>query len=519
MKLFILAIGGTGSRVLKALVMQLAAGVVPRDNNNHPLDDLTIVPIIVDPHKENAALNSVNDLLLNYRSIRRQLYKDSKVGNGFFAVNIETLKNVATTPDATYKFNDSFIFQMNQISNNEFNQFIHMDEMDRENKLFTKMLYSPDELGIKMSEGFYGSPNIGTVALNIFKESDDFSALEAIVGENDRMFFIGSIFGGTGAAGMPMLISSMRHNLKSNYLPKIPYGALVVMPYFSIQVDENSKIHEADFSIKTKTALRYYADNVNPYINSLYYIADTLSTQQFKNDDGQGGQGGNKSHVVEFIGGLAITDFSGLKFDRNQVAALNQENSRMEALNRNAFHYKLRQGPEFHHTDINFLMIDDKLRKHIALPMMQFHLLTRFIKNHLSQETQAGFAKANNITENAITTDFNNLIHEYEKWLFEMGNHDGFHSLRLYDDQWDPDSDEKYPYTNDYDNLFNGIKPNSGYWRNALDQKEIRKSLNKKEESLRKDFTDETPLARLLKIGFPAMEHAISEKLDLKDIK
>ena len=522
MNLYILAIGGTGSRILKSMVMQLAAGVVPMDTNNHPIEDLTIVPIIIDPHQNNAALESVNQLLKNYRSIRKLLYKGSKVGDGFFAVNVDTLKSVAlaNTKDTTYSFNDSFVYQMAEVTNNEFSQFIKMSAMDDDNKLLTQMLYSPDELSTKMSEGFYGSPNIGTVALNIFKESDNFAALEGIVKQDDRMFFIGSIFGGTGAAGMPMFISSLRHDEKNQALSKIPYGALVVMPYFSIQTDENSKIHEADFRIKTKTALRYYEHNVNPYVNSIYYIADPLSTQQFKNDDGKGGQRGNKNHVVEFIGGLSIVDFVTRPFDKDEIAE--QVGNRVEAIKRDAYHYKLEQGQGLKHTDINILMIDKGMRKQLALPMMQFHLLTRFIKNHLDSETQAAFAKENQISGSSITTDFNNLMHEYEKWLFEMGNHEGFHSLRFFEDQWDPDSDEKYPYLKDYTHIFKGILPQDGkvFGKKTLEQSDITKALNNSFDNMRKNFQpDETPLARLLKMGFPAMEKVISDKLDLKNIK
>ena len=162
------------------------------------------------------------------------------------------------------------------------------------------------------------------------------------------------------------------------------------------------------------------------------------------------------------------------------------------------------------------------MRKQLALPMMKFHLLTRFIKNHLESETQAAFAKENQISGSSITTDFNNLMHEYEKWLFEMGNHEGFHSLRFFEDQWDPDSDEKYPYLKDYTHIFKGILPQDGkvFGKKTLEQSDITKALNNSFDNMRKNFQpDETPLARLLKMGFPAMEKVMSDKLDLKNLK
>ena len=49
MRLFLFAIGGTGSRVLKSLLMLSAAGVRPLDENGKPVKDLEIVPVIIDP--------------------------------------------------------------------------------------------------------------------------------------------------------------------------------------------------------------------------------------------------------------------------------------------------------------------------------------------------------------------------------------------------------------------------------------------------------------------------------------
>ena len=40
MRLFIFGIGGTGSRVLKSLIMLSAAGVKPLDKDGKPLHDL-----------------------------------------------------------------------------------------------------------------------------------------------------------------------------------------------------------------------------------------------------------------------------------------------------------------------------------------------------------------------------------------------------------------------------------------------------------------------------------------------
>ena len=47
MRLFIFAIGGTGSRVLKSLLMLSAAGVRPVGPDGKPVPNLDLVPIII----------------------------------------------------------------------------------------------------------------------------------------------------------------------------------------------------------------------------------------------------------------------------------------------------------------------------------------------------------------------------------------------------------------------------------------------------------------------------------------
>ena len=130
------------------------------------------------------------------------------------------------------------------------------------------MMFSDDQLNTKMDIGFVGSPNIGSVALNEFKDSEEFRQFSNVFQKNDRIFVVSSIFGGTGAAGYPIIVKNIRNagnnaqiNNRGN-LRDARIGALTVLPYFNVQQDENSPISRADFISKTKSALFYYHDNL-----------------------------------------------------------------------------------------------------------------------------------------------------------------------------------------------------------------------------------------------------------------
>ena len=512
MNLFVLAIGGTGSRVLKSMVMQLAAGVVPVDHLGKPIKNLTIVPIIIDPHNDNAALTSVNRLLEDYRTIRKQLHGDKEADNGFFAVRIETLKG-ALSPDFTRDIDNSFIYKMTSVSNTSFEDFLNYDGFrEIEDQLFTQMLFSKGELETKMSEGFYGSPNIGTVALQIFQKSPDYQTLLKL-NKEDRLFFIGSIFGGTGAAGMPMLVSSLRNSPGEN-INKIPYGALVMMPYFRIETDPESPINEADFYIKTATALDYYVDNFNKYVNSIYYVADTELPREFPNDPGKDKQIGNKSHIAEFIGGMSIFNFLSQKFSENDIYQDNGEV--ITAGSTQGYHYTLIEGQNRNANHITFVDLDNETRKVLALPMMKFHLLIRYIQKHLSSnENKEAFASQNGITKSSLAKEFNDLMEEYDRWLFEMSDHgSGAHNLNLF---MDTEGEE-------YNRLFNDIEPKKGGFLGkkevTLDLKSIHNAFNNEQAKWRSNngLDEYTHTAKLLKLAAPALENVIKEKLELKNV-
>jgi hypothetical protein len=80
-RLFVFAIGGTGSRVLKSLTMLLASGVKPNSEK-----EFEIVPIIIDPHKSNEDLKRTERLLGNYQTISNE----AGLTNGFFNTKITT---------------------------------------------------------------------------------------------------------------------------------------------------------------------------------------------------------------------------------------------------------------------------------------------------------------------------------------------------------------------------------------------------------------------------------------------
>jgi len=308
-KLFIFGIGGTGSRVIKSLAMLLAAGV-KSDN------EFEIVPIIIDPHKDNEDLKRTVATLNNYQKLTEKVGID----NGFFGTKISTLQSL----DTKGALGGTYTFTLKDVESTKFKDYFSYNTLNEENKALADLIFSGKTinqskdpinlLDIPMDIGFVGNPNIGSVVLNQFKHSDEFKTFANNFGKDDRIFIISSIFGGTGAAGFPTILKSIRDaNEQSGisntgFLRDASIGALTVLPYFNIDVDEKSPINASDFTEKTKAALGYYKENVNDALNALYYIGDNHLGKAYENDPGNNGQK-NNAHFVELAGAMAIIDF------------------------------------------------------------------------------------------------------------------------------------------------------------------------------------------------------------------
>ena len=62
MRLFLFLVGGTGSRVMRPLIMQLASGVRPKTAEGRSIP-IEVVPIVVDPHKANQDLKRTENMM------------------------------------------------------------------------------------------------------------------------------------------------------------------------------------------------------------------------------------------------------------------------------------------------------------------------------------------------------------------------------------------------------------------------------------------------------------------------
>lgn len=286
--------------------------------------------------------------------------------------------------------------------------------MDAPSKAFINMLFSQANLDSDMVVGFKGNPNIGSVVLNQFSTSDAYRAFSNNFEEGDRVFIISSIFGGTGASGFPLLLKTLRNDQTSqhwNYIKNAKIGAVTVLPYFSVEQDDNSGVDSSTFYSKTKSALAYYDRNItgNESVNALYYIGDSMPAS-YKNHDG-GSEQRNDAHMVELFAALSI-----LKFASTPDSELSGKTQTYEF------------GIDTDDEDIRQVIFKDlgpETRNLIQKPLTMFLLMNRYMNNALiSQYRFQPWAKDCGLDENFFTSQYYTDLKKFQDafliWLQEL---------------------------------------------------------------------------------------------------
>lgn len=381
-KLYIFGIGGTGSRVIRSLTMLLASGV--------KCDADTIVPIIIDPDDSAADLTRTVEIMKKYENIRKKLEFSNVTKNQFFKTEIsQSVQN--------------FRLPLNNTRDVKFRDYMNVDTLSDDNKALVNMLFSQKNLESNMKVGFKGNPNIGSVVLNQFADSQAFKEFANNFQQGDKIFIISSIFGGTGASGFPLLAKTLRsNNVIPNYalINTAEIGAISVLPYFGVKQDDSSEVDSGTFISKTKSALSYYNNNIseNQTVNALYYVADDIRNL-YENCEGGAGQQ-NNAHFIELVSALAILDFA--------------SNNYYEGITHKEF------GLEKDSQEITLGDFGEETKAILQKPLSQFLYFSKYLKNH-KYPTQSW---AKDIKIDSALSEFiiemSKFQTDFINWLLEM---------------------------------------------------------------------------------------------------
>jgi len=298
---YFIGIGGTGARVAEAVVHLCAVGYGP--------DELSL--FLIDPDEGNGNLSRTKSLVASYQRCRKRL--------GERRDEVPLFRTDLTVPDPLVWS----VFKERGVTLAEHMNYENLAQTQPPLADFISVLFSEEELRTPLDEGFRGHPAVGAVAMsNPDEEIDPWKTFwEDIENSSQpgevRTFMAGSIFGGTGAAGVPTFGAPdmIKHHEKASIGDdsKLLLGGALVLPYFTFRTekvdpsDPQMFVTSADFPIATKAALQFY-DEKELAFDQLYFIGDSLAQNVGDFSPGSRTQE-NRPHYIELSTALAAYDF------------------------------------------------------------------------------------------------------------------------------------------------------------------------------------------------------------------
>lgn len=258
----LIGVGGTGAKTIEAALVLLLAGMS---------EDPVYVGIVDQDLANGNVARTVGLLARQHRFRQLWSFGENKVewnqwpGAALGANRIIPLfsGDSAGEPDSIYRPNNA---------GSSLAQIMGRGLSGPQKALFDMLFMDDkDEQQMQLDEGYRGRAHVGSAAFlsALSGDSNKFfdaikSVTEAAQGQTVNVFFVGSAFGGTGAAGFPTLARRLYRLRKENAFgnaQNIRIGGMLMLPYFLFSAPEDASeaaVTPDELMPKTQLALEYY---------------------------------------------------------------------------------------------------------------------------------------------------------------------------------------------------------------------------------------------------------------------
>jgi len=295
---YLIGIGGTGAKCIEAVIQMSAAGLFGRKSCK---------TILVDLDSANGSLGRCLTTLQHYLNCR----SINLGGIDAFSTDLSPYEQRVWNP----------LPEAATRSLGAFYSYDDPNERNQDSARLMEALYAPEHIKLPLNEGFRGVTSVGaaimagTVDLNLEEPwSDLFENLQhdAANSGGANVLLVGSIFGGTGAAGIPTIGRLIANHLRQADIRNVRLGAILILPYFSFSSVEGEAI-QADsgkFLPSAQAALDYYNDRtyLDVFDGGVYLMGeDSIAKVTVASVGGRDQQ--NDPHPIELYAALAALDF------------------------------------------------------------------------------------------------------------------------------------------------------------------------------------------------------------------
>lgn len=245
----LVAIGGTGSRVAEAYVYAAASGLL----NNNTKTFVFVVDKDIDCGNTTRLIKTIDE------------YREMRECTGLDLPEIE--KCDWCIEDAMTQLNPH-VTKGGNVTYGEV-----ANTAGTSDSLLVNMMHSREEQKFDLQKGFYGHPSLGAALYGLLTETPVFATTKntlvdkirtelASAAGQVRTYFVGSMFGGTGASLLPNVARTLHEDPKIGQNANYQQAACLMLPYFKFQTPNDkaaAPVNFATFDEKTATALEFYS--------------------------------------------------------------------------------------------------------------------------------------------------------------------------------------------------------------------------------------------------------------------
>ena len=297
--IFAIGVGGTGAKCIEALVHLHACGLLDVDGTPARLG-----VFLVEPDQQSALLTRAKTAINRYCAVK------ASVGLNSDSFGRSELRDYGQwSPLAT-----AGTTSLDQL----FPKAVLKAKAPAVAELFD-CLFPPEEQDADLDVGFRGRPPIGSAVMsriNLQKQSQGgqwqqmLSDIQTAAGggQSPRIHLFGSVFGGTGASGVPTLGQLLKNWLKSQNLNSVDVQASLLLPYFDFEgvANQETGVHaeSRNFQLNTDAALQYLAANGKSCFDRVFLVGSDIKARYDFSIGGVSQK--NAAHVVELLAALGV---------------------------------------------------------------------------------------------------------------------------------------------------------------------------------------------------------------------
>jgi hypothetical protein len=305
-RLFVICVGGSGAKCFESIIQLAAAGMYSKEQ---------IEVLFVDSDESNGSVERARRSLVLYQECQQL------VGGKDRQNSIPWMQTPINSYGLWSPFED-----YSEKQDLDLAKFFRCHSMDSDEPSLANLFnafYSNEERYQQLDEGFRGRPSIGAAVMSqINLEQLNKAPWGTLIQEiknaangqgRPRILLCGSIFGGTGASGIPTIARLLDNKFtKEGIRDSVNLGGLFLLPYFGFTLPPGAETDGMyastdQFLLNTEAALRFYKQHASDLFDTVYLLGNRCDAQ-VDFSVGRMTQS-NPPHFVELYAALAARDF------------------------------------------------------------------------------------------------------------------------------------------------------------------------------------------------------------------